>query len=155
MNTEIIAVVGLAFIIPTALCVLLFLKMSKLKNRLDTVTSGIEDANLERIVKKYTETLESCANDIERMNTEFEKIRTDTADFFRKVGLVRYQGFKDTGGDQSFSLALLNQKDSGLIITGLFGRDFSKMYAKKVENGTSSHSLTDEEQQALNEAMQS
>jgi hypothetical protein len=153
MSTEIITAV--LFIIPTAIAVYLFFQVNTLKKRLDTLTQGIEDENLAAIVKKYVKTLETANSDINAMNEEFEQIRKDTETFFRKVGLVRYQAFKDTGGDQSFSLVLLNEINDGILITSLFGRDFTKMYAKKIESGSSSHTLTDEEQQALDQAISS
>lgn len=153
MNTEIITAV--LFIIPTAIAVFLFFRVNILKKRVDTLSQGVKDEDLISIVKRYVKTLEAADSDVKAMNKEFEQIRRDTETFFRKVGLVRYQAFKDTGGDQSFSLALLNEVNDGILITSLFGRDFSKIYAKRVEAGTSQHKLTDEEQQALNHAISS
>jgi len=142
-------------IVPTALSIYLFIRLSNLQKRFITLSSGIDDRNLIDIIKQYNKTLESCQGDIEAMNKEFSKIREETATFFRKVGLVRYQGMKDIGGEQSFSLVLLNQRNSGFALTSLYGRDFCKIFSKKIDNGVPSHKLTDEEQQALEQAIAS
>ena len=93
---------------------------------------------------------------MEKMNIEFERIRKDTSKFFRKVGLIRFQAFEGTGGDQSFSLALLDVKNNGFILSGIYGRDMSKVYAKEVRDGkVSKYKLTQEEQEALSKAQTS
>lgn len=69
------------------------------------------------------------------------------------VGLVRFNPFADAGGDQSFALALLNRESSGVVISSLYGREMSRMYAKSVEKGASKHQLSEEERQAIEQAM--
>jgi len=65
------------------------------------------------------------------------------------VGVVRYNPFSDMGGNMSFSLALLDGRASGVVVSVLTNRDGSRVYGKAVENGTSSYPLSDEERQAL------
>lgn len=130
-------------------------RLFALQKRFDDLTRGIDKKNIVEIVKQFGKQSDLLADDIEAMRSEFAKIRHDTKNFFRKVGLVRYQGFSNTGGDQSFSIALLDDTDSGLILTSLYGRDFSKTYAKRIEKGQPSHPLTDEEREALVQAQKS
>jgi hypothetical protein len=68
------------------------------------------------------------------------------------VGFVRYSAFEDTGGDQSFSLALIDGEGNGMVISALYGRDATRVYAKPVEGWTSSRPMTGEEEQALKKA---
>ena len=68
------------------------------------------------------------------------------------VGLVRYNAFRETGSDLSFSLALLDRNFDGMVLTSLFGREESRCYGKPVKGGQSTHLLSEEEMQALNEA---
>ncbi|MDD3661771.1 MAG: DUF4446 family protein [Candidatus Dojkabacteria bacterium] len=131
----------------------LWVRIRSLESRVHTLSRGTKDRDLSSLIKDIEHLLEKTNVDIAEMHKEFEHIRSDTATFFRKIGLVRFQAFKDTGGDQSFSLALLNENNNGFVLSTLFGRDFSKIYAKSVENGSSSHTLTDEEKQAINEAL--
>ncbi len=70
-----------------------------------------------------------------------------------KVGFLRYNPFGDTGGDNSFALALLDRRNNGVIITSLYMRDGMRVYAKKVEKGAASHSLSQEEKKVLASAL--
>ena len=152
MDTAIIAGLSLALVAISAALIFVILRMNK---RINSLTAGINEKNLQEAVEQFTKTLSQQKNDITLMNQEFKRIREDTSNFIRKIGLVRYQGFKDTGGDQSFSVTLLNERDSGIIITSLYGRDVSKMYAKKVTEGKPEHTLTSEEEEALHQAIES
>lgn len=142
-------------IVSILISIFLLLKYLDLHKKFTHLTKGVSEKDIVELVRTFSTQQESLSTDIDLMNKEFSKIRKDTERFFRKVGLVRYQGFKDTGGDQSFSIALLDQTDSGFIITNLYGRGFSKTYAKLIEGGKSSHPLTDEEKEALVQAQKS
>ncbi|MEK7182714.1 MAG: DUF4446 family protein [Patescibacteria group bacterium] len=67
----------------------------------------------------------------------------------QKIGLVRFNPFRDAGGNQSFTLALLNEQYSGVVITGLHARDTTRLYVKDVIKGQSRAELSKEEKQAL------
>ena len=67
----------------------------------------------------------------------------------QKTGLIRYDAFDGVGGQQSFSLALLDADDNGLVLSGLFSRHDMRVYAKPVEGGASPQALTAEERQAI------
>lgn len=72
----------------------------------------------------------------------------------QKVGLVRFSAFDDTGGDQSFALALLDANNSGIILSALHGRDRTRMYAKAIHNGESAgYALSGEEKEAIEQAV--
>ena len=71
----------------------------------------------------------------------------------RHVGLVRFDAFEDMGGRLSFSAALLDDHGDGIVITSINGRQDTRCYAKTVQRGTSIHNLSDEEEQAIREAM--
>ena len=73
--------------------------------------------------------------------------RTRTS--IQHVGLVRFNPFEDTGSDQSFALALLDDQRDGVVISSLHGRSNTRLFAKPVEGGASSHTLSDEEAQAI------
>ena len=65
--------------------------------------------------------------------------------------LVRYDAFEDVGGEQSFSLALLNAQNDGVVITSVHSRMDSRVYAKYIQAGRASHALSQEEQRLLRE----
>ena len=69
------------------------------------------------------------------------------------VGLVRYDAFAEMGGRLSFSCALLDERGDGVVVTSINGRQDTRVYAKPVEGGRSSHNLSDEEEQAIERAL--
>lgn len=71
----------------------------------------------------------------------------------QKVGFIRFNPFTDTGGNQSFCLALLDRHDSGIVISSLHSRDQTRLYAKQITNGKSEHQeLSREEKEAIHKA---
>lgn len=91
--------------------------------------------------------------DIDYLKSYCDKIQKEGLLHIQKIGLVRFNPFKDTGGDQSFILSLVDGNDTGVIISGLYARSGTRWYAKRVIKGKSSdHELSDEEQKALKEA---
>ena len=72
----------------------------------------------------------------------------------QKVSIVRFNPFGDTGGDQSFALAVLDGHDSGYILTSMHGRSGTRVYVKPVDYGSSKHQLSKEEERALKQASQ-
>ena len=90
---------------------------------------------------------------LERLASDVTGLRADSAGALRRVGVVRYDAFRDMGGHMSFSVALLDARRSGLVISILNGRDGSRGYAKAVRDGKSSSPLSTEEEEALTQAL--
>ena len=67
--------------------------------------------------------------------------------------VIRYKAFEDVGSDLSFSVALLDGENNGVILTGIYGRDYSTTYAKPIDKGISRYDLSEEELHVLNAAM--
>lgn len=103
---------------------------------------------LEEIIKDHA----LMKKDIEFLRNFCDRIEKEGEFHIQKVGLRRFNPFKDTGGDQSFILSLVDQKDSGVIISGLYSRSGVRWYAKRVKNGKGvEHELSDDERKALAE----
>lgn len=96
---------------------------------------------------------------IEKQNAEIvdycQNLDNQLATCIQKVGIVRYNAFKDTGSDLSFALALLDENNDGVVLNGIYSREMSNIYAKPVEKGKSSYTLSDEENQAIEKAVKS
>ncbi len=73
--------------------------------------------------------------------------------YSEKVGIVRYNAFQDTGSDLSFALALLDEKNNGVVLNGIYSREMSNIYAKPVENGKSKYTISEEENLAIEKAI--
>ena len=70
------------------------------------------------------------------------------------IGMVRFNPFEDTGSDQSFAIALLDNRRDGIVISSLHGRANTRLFAKPVANGASPHHLSDEESEAIRVAVE-
>jgi len=73
----------------------------------------------------------------------------------QKTGIVRFNPFSDIGGNQSFAIALLDEKNNGFVISSLFVKEGNRVYAKAVKDGKSEHSLSNEEIEAIDRAISS
>ena len=97
--------------------------------------------------------MDIAKKDIDNLKLYCDKIQRDSLLHIQKIGLVRFNPFKDTGGDQSFILSLVDANDTGVVISGLYARSGTRWYAKRVVKGKSvGHELSDEEKMALKEA---
>ena len=71
----------------------------------------------------------------------------------QKIGIVRYSAFQDTGSDLSFAVALLDNENNGIMLNGIYSREMSNIYAKPIEKGKSTYTLSKEEEEALKKAI--
>lgn len=114
---------------------------------------GLTEKNFKSIIENLLRDVSVSKKDIEYLKSYCDKIQKDGVLHIQKIGLVRFNPFKDTGGDQSFILSLADGNDTGVIISGLYARTGTRWYAKKVIKGKSAeHDLSEEEKRALKEA---
>jgi len=97
-------------------------------------------------VKLLEERIDETVQEIKDLKEGIKKAVTN-------VGIIRFNPFKEVGGDQSFSIALLDGQHNGVVVTSYYGRDFNKVYAKPVQNGSSEYDLTEEEKGAISQSM--
>ena len=127
----------------------LYRRCSALERRLDTVLGDVGEEGTARMLADYLGTVRATAASVTQMRAEHDELVRVMPSVIRHVGLVRFSPFHDTGGDQSFALALLDGQMNGVVVTGLHARNDSRLYAKPVERGGSSYSLTPEEREAM------
>ncbi len=114
---------------------------------------GLKDKNFKSIIENFLKDMDIAKKDIDNLKLYCDKIQRDSLLHIQKIGLVRFNPFKDTGGDQSFILSLVDANDTGVVISGLYARSGTRWYAKRVVKGKSvGHELSDEEKMALKEA---
>jgi len=92
---------------------------------------------------------------VEKILEEIEKMKKEQRFSVQKVGIIRFNPFSEVGGDQSFSVALLNEGDDGMVITSLYSRQENRVYGKPIKNGQSEYTLSEEEKQAIEKAKNS
>ena len=112
--------------------------------------------------KNIEEDLENYIYRVEKVEKQnfvlllfFKEISNQMSGCIQKIGIVRYNAFKDTGSDLSFALALLDENNTGVVMNGIYSREMSNIYAKPVENGKSSYTISAEEKMAIDKAVQS
>jgi uncharacterized SAM-binding protein YcdF (DUF218 family) len=127
---------------------------SKLRTRLRRILSDNGNTGLDEILAGQATRIEQLSGRVDALNALERELETAARRALQKVGVVRFNPFQDSGGDQSFAIALLDQGGSGVVVSSLHGRSEMRIFAKKVTNGRSTHSLSDEEQQAIREALQ-
>ena len=117
------------------------------------LAKGATEKSLKSVLEEILSDVEINKKDIDYLKDFSLKLEKDGLLHIQKVGLVRFNPFKDTGGDQSFILSLIDSSDTGVIISGLYSRSGTRWYAKKVKEGKGvEHELSEEEKKALKEA---
>lgn len=123
----------------------------KFFNRL---SAGAKGEDLKKVLDRVLATQVENSKDLTRIDKEIKKLEEQGTLHVQKVGLVRFNPFKETGGEHSFSLALLNAKNTGIILTGLHTRERTRLYIKAIKKGKSEHELSFEEKKALTKAQE-
>lgn len=113
------------------------------------LTKGVEVVDLKKVLEKVLDSEISNKKQVEEAFKRIGYLEEDGKLHIQRVGLVRFNPFKELGGDHSFSLAFLDAKDSGIIITSLHTRDRTRVYMKDVKKGKSSFELSADEKRAL------
>ncbi|MEK7071745.1 MAG: DUF4446 family protein [Patescibacteria group bacterium] len=90
--------------------------------------------------------------DFDKISEELEEFKKESRPWVRKIGIVRFNPFREVGGDQSFSLALLDADDSGIVISSLYSREENRIYGKPIKNSKSEYQLSEEENKAIERA---
>ena len=103
-------------------------------------------------VKEILEYLKKSELNVRKLSRRLEKIEDKSSHFFQKLGVVRFNPFKEVGGNQSFSIALLDAEDNGFVITNLYSREGNRSFGKPIKNGLSEYSLSKEEEEAIERA---
>jgi predicted Holliday junction resolvase-like endonuclease len=109
--------------------------------------------NLEEMLKKYIQKVESIEAENAEIKEYCKKLNEDMTSCIQKIGIVRYNAFKDTGSELSFALALLDENNSGVVLNGIYSREMSNIYAKQIVGGKTSNKLSEEEEKALDRAI--
>ena len=128
---------------------LLQLRLGSLVAHYRLLTRGVAAGNLEELVGRHLQRVDETAAKLEEIGAYCRDLDAGLKRSLQRVGVVRFSPFNDVGGDQSFSVALLDAKGDGLVISSLFSRRDSRVYVKPIEKGQSKYALSAEEQQAI------
>ena len=110
--------------------------------------------NIDEMLRVYLNEVKEIKRDNSEIKAYYTKLDSDIASCIQKIGIVRYNAFKDVGSDLSFAIAMLDRNDNGVVFNGLYGSESSNIYAKPIKKGISKYQLSDEEKSALEIAAQ-
>ncbi len=114
------------------------------------LVQGVKKKDLLAVLEKIQKETGLAAVQLKEVEARLHKTEEDVTHHLQKVGVVRFNPFAETGGNQSFCLALLDMNDSGLVISSLHSRESTRIYAKPVCRGKETDfSLSEEERQAV------
>ena len=145
-----LAALSLALVVWLAL---LQRSVSGLRRRLRRVLPEGASATLDQVLERQLEQVETLAQRLDALNKLHHELEEITHRTIQKVGVVRYNPFADSGGDQSFAIALLDSLGNGVVISSLHSRTDTRVFAKPVQAGRSRYPLSDEEQDAIKKAL--
>ncbi len=118
-------------------------------NYFRNLSRGTTKENIISILERAIAEQSITRGEMEKINDEIAKIKDLSQSYLQKVGFLRFNPFEELGGDHSFSLALLDAKDSGIIITGLHTRERTRVYVKNIKRGKAELELSVEEKKVL------
>lgn len=112
----------------------------------------LDKGNLVKLIDTLIKDESRNTKGILEVNKKIARLEKDAGLHIQKIGLVKFNPFKELGGDHSFSLALLDDHDTGIIVTGLHTRERTRVYIKDIKKGKCKHKLSSEESKSLQQA---
>ena len=130
-------------------------KISKLMNRYEKFMKGKNAENLADALEENFQQMDKLAISHQRTQIKMEEALNDITTTFHKLGIVKYDAFKEMGGNLSFALCMLDDSNTGFILNTMHGRDSSYTYIKEIIKGEAYATLGEEEKEALDKAINS
>ncbi len=147
---------GMTIMILLALIIFISInvKLAKLNKRYRTMMKGMEGVNVEQMLLAHIEEVKQGQLKIDSLIKDCERLDSISKKCIQKYGIIRFNAFDDMGSDLSFAIALLDYQNNGIVISSIYSRSDSHTYAKPIISGESSYFLTEEEKQALRQAIE-
>ena len=132
--------------------IILFKAVGNVENKYRKLMRGANGKNIEQMLNARIEDIDNANLNSESALKAIDNLNEKMKGCVQKVSIVRYKAFEDIGSDLSFSIAMLDDNNDGIILTGIYGRQESTTYAKPIDKGISRYDLSEEEIAVLNEA---
>ncbi len=140
-------------LISIILLIVMLCKLKTLRRRVDALTRGKDTESLEDIIVNFLERVESLEEGEEITRAALSAIKDNLKITYQKTGLVKYDAFREMSGALSYSLALLDKENNGILISSMYSREGCYTYAKDIVNGECKINLSEEEAEALKQAV--
>jgi hypothetical protein len=130
-------------------------RISHLSGRLEGITRGERGRSLESILDAHLDKVYAVAAELDELAARSAVLEANGRRAFQRIGLVRFNPFQDTGGNQSFALAMVDARGDGFVVSSLHARNGTRIYAKVLTAGQADAALSTEESEALRRALES
>lgn len=146
MNANFILYIALGCLV---LLAVLAVWLTLIELRLKKIFRGKKGKDLEDILSAINEELKKLHLNQEQTENYLKEVEERLKKSLKQVGIVRFNPFNETGSNQSFSVALLDENGNGVVISALYSREQIRVYAKPVQNYKSEYTLSEEENEAI------
>lgn len=154
-NLELVLLISFILSVVSAVLLLFLIwRIFYLQRKTRALLSGKKGKDLEGMLNEIFDKTNLSLKEIEEIKKTLKRLTQLSEKGIQKVGVIRFNPFKETGGDLSFSLALLDYYNNGVVISSLHGREETRIYAKPIIQGKSQYHLSEEEQKALKKAIE-
>lgn len=147
--SALISVVTVLSLLQVIAIIYLLVRQHRILKRFRALLKGSPSHNLEDLLVSQGAELDSLKTQVKSLTDDLEAHGTAALRHIQGVGVVRFNAFADTGSDLSFAIALLDAHHNGVVLSSLYARSESRIYAKPVQNGKSTYALSDEEKEAI------
>lgn len=153
-HSGILMVLLLVVVVILLICVFnLSLGLNRLNRKYTLFMKGKDGQSLERLFKRKFDLIEKLVRSTDDNGEEIEKIWKVMDKSLNKYGIVKYDAFEDMGGKLSFVLAMLDKNNTGFLLNAIHSRENCFLYIKEIVNGESYVVLSEEEVEALRQAV--
>jgi len=129
--------------------VVLQVRLHRLSRQYARLMNGMDNTNLEGALNQHVDQVREALNTVSALKDKTKRMDQTLRHAVQWMGFVRFNPFRNTGGDQSFAWALVDGYGNGIVLTSLHARENTRVFAKPVHGWESPYSLTEEEKQAI------
>lgn len=149
MSAYIVYIFAALFMAILGWLIFLTAKQNKLYQKAQLLFDDKTEGSLSQVIEKYLKDVKAVEDHCFDLDKESKKIRKMAESGLYRSGFVRYNPFGDVGGNQSFSLCLLNNEKTGFVISSIHSREGTRVYSKTVTRGSGDYNLSEEEKKAI------
>jgi hypothetical protein len=149
IDLNVLFIITVGFI---AIAVFSLVRLFILDRRLSNLLTGKRGGDLENVIEEFVKTSRRLDERTKLIAQEIDNINGRLAKAVQKVHTVRYNPFRDQGGNQSFATCFMDENGDGLVISSLYSRDKVSVYAKPLKDGKSDYELSQEEKESIDKA---
>lgn len=154
LNAEYVMLICFAFILVLFIYVIIIsIRLSSLRKRYTRMINGTSAENMEQLLIGMQQALNEQKAESVKASANISDIRQSMMKMTSNIGMRRYNAFNEGGSDLSFSMALLNEEQDGVILTGIHSREQMYVYAKPIAKGQSSYTLSPEEKETITQTL--